>query len=99
MPTLADIYEIQAEECLRSAAKAEDPQRRALMLKLAHAWRKDAEALKLCSPQVPRERPEHLGAVRKVRQDLHLSSCGVTQFEWGSDVGRIVRAAGVAKDQ
>ena len=46
MPTLADIYEIQAEECLRAAAKADDPQRRALMLKLAHAWRKDAEALK-----------------------------------------------------
>ena len=46
MPTLADIYEIQAEECLRAAAKADDPQRRALMLKLADAWRKDAEALK-----------------------------------------------------
>ena len=46
MPTLADIYEDQAEECLRAAAKADDPQRRALMLKLAHAWRKDAEALK-----------------------------------------------------
>ena len=46
MPTLADIYEDQAEECLRAAAKADDPQRRALMLKLANAWRKDAEALK-----------------------------------------------------
>jgi hypothetical protein len=46
MPTLADIYEYQAEDCLRAAAKADDPQRRALMLKLAHAWRKDAEALK-----------------------------------------------------
>ena len=39
-----------------------------------------------------------MGAVRKVRQDLHLSSRGVTRFEMGSDVGRIVRAAGVAKD-
>ena len=46
MPTLAQVYENQAEECLRAAAKADDPQRRALMLKLAHAWRKDAEALK-----------------------------------------------------
>ena len=46
MPTLADIYEDQAEECLRAAAKADDPQRRALMLKLASAWREDAEALK-----------------------------------------------------
>ena len=46
MPTLAQVYENQAEDCLRAAAKADDPQRRALMLKLAHAWRKDAEALK-----------------------------------------------------
>ena len=46
MPTLADIYEIQAEECLRAAAKADDPKQRALMLKLASAWREDAEALK-----------------------------------------------------
>jgi hypothetical protein len=46
MPTLADIYEDHAEECLRAAAKADDPQRRALMLKLAAAWRADAEALK-----------------------------------------------------
>ena len=46
MPTLADIYEYQAEDCLRAAANADDPQRRALMLKLADAWRKDAEALK-----------------------------------------------------
>jgi hypothetical protein len=46
MPTLADIYEDQAEDCLRAAAKADDPQRRALMLKLASAWRADAEALK-----------------------------------------------------
>ena len=46
MPTLADIYEYQAEECLRAAAKADDPKQRALMLKLASAWREDAEALK-----------------------------------------------------
>ena len=46
MPTLAEIYEQRAEECLRAAAKVDDPKQRALMLKLAHAWRKDAEALK-----------------------------------------------------
>ena len=46
MPTLADIYEYQAEDCLRAAAKADDPKQRALMLKLAAAWRADAEALK-----------------------------------------------------
>ena len=46
MPTLADIYEYQAEDCLRAAAKADDPKHRALMLNLANAWREDAEALK-----------------------------------------------------
>ena len=40
MPTLADIYEEQAEECIRSAARADDPKRRDLLLKLASAWRK-----------------------------------------------------------
>ena len=46
MPNLAQLYENHAEECLRAAAKADDPQQRALMLKLAAAWREDAEALK-----------------------------------------------------
>ena len=46
MPTLAEVYENHAEECLRAAAKAGDPKQRALMLKLASAWREDAEALK-----------------------------------------------------
>jgi hypothetical protein len=46
MPTLAQVYENQAEECLRSAAKADDPKRRDMLLKLASAWREDAEALK-----------------------------------------------------
>ena len=46
MPTLADIYEAQAKECIRSAARADDPKRRDMLLKLASAWREDAEALK-----------------------------------------------------
>jgi hypothetical protein len=46
MPTLADVYEIQAEECLRAAAKTEDPKHRNILLQLATAWREDAEALK-----------------------------------------------------
>ena len=72
MPTLADIYENQAEECLRAAAKADDPQRRALMLKLAHAWRKDAEALKRGQKLQPASAPRKakaLGAVRKARRE------------------------------
>ena len=46
MPTLADIYENQAEDCLRAAAKTEDPKHRNILLQLATAWREDAEALK-----------------------------------------------------
>ena len=46
MPTLADIYEEHAEECTRSAARTDDPKRRDMLLKLASAWREDAEALR-----------------------------------------------------
>ena len=77
MPTLAEVYENHAEECLRAAAKADDPKQRALMLKLANAWREDAEALKRGQKLQPASAPRKakaLGAVRKVRRDLHLSS-------------------------
>jgi hypothetical protein len=46
VPTLADIYEEHAEECIRSAAGIDDPKRRDLLLKLASEWRKDAQALR-----------------------------------------------------
>ena len=46
MPTLADIYEEHAEQCIRSAARADDPKRRDMLLKLASAWREDAEKLR-----------------------------------------------------
>ena len=39
MPTLAQIYEEHAEECIRTAAKTDDPKRRDLLLKLASQWR------------------------------------------------------------
>ena len=57
MPTLAQVYENQAEECLRSAAKADDPKQRALMLKLASAWREDAEALRRVAEGAPSDAP------------------------------------------
>ena len=57
MPTLAEVYENHAEECLRSAAEADDPKQRALMLKLASAWREDAEALRRGAEGTPREAP------------------------------------------
>jgi len=56
MPTLADIYEEQAEECIRSAARADDPKRRDLLLKLASAWRK-AKALRRVAEGVPSVAP------------------------------------------
>jgi hypothetical protein len=46
MPTLAQLYEDHAEECIRSAAREDDPKRRDMLHKLASAWREDAEALK-----------------------------------------------------
>ena len=57
MPTLAQVYENHAEECLRSAAKSDDPKQRALMLKLASAWREDAEALRRVAEGAPSDAP------------------------------------------
>ena len=65
MPTLAQVYEYQAEECLRSAAKAGDPKQRALMLKLASAWREDAEALKRGQELQPASFPRNAKAFRR----------------------------------
>ena len=45
MPTLIQLYEYHAEDCIRSAAKADDPKQRDRLLKLASAWREDAERL------------------------------------------------------
>jgi hypothetical protein len=46
MPTLVQLYEDYAEECIRSAAKTDDPKQRDMLLKLAGAWREDAERLR-----------------------------------------------------
>jgi hypothetical protein len=51
------VYENHAEECLCAAAKADDPKQRALLLKLASAWREDAEALKLGQELQPASSP------------------------------------------
>ena len=75
MPTLADIYENHAEECIRAAAKADDPKRRDLLLKLASAWREDAEALKrgeeLQTASAPRK-AKAFGRGAEGTPDLHL---------------------------
>jgi len=46
MPTLADIFEVHAEECLRSAERTDDSKHRDLLVKLASQWREDAQALR-----------------------------------------------------
>ena len=69
MPTLAQVYEQQSEECIRSAAKTDDPKQRALMLKLAGEWQEDG---KNCC------------ALRKARRVMHLPRCGVTNVKWDS---------------
>jgi hypothetical protein len=46
MPLLASLYDQHADECARAAEQAEDPNRRALLLKIADEWRRDAERLR-----------------------------------------------------
>jgi len=53
MPTLAQVYEQHSEECIRSAAKTDDPKQRALMLKLASEWQEDAKALLRAGESAP----------------------------------------------
>jgi hypothetical protein len=56
MPTLVQLYEHHAEECIRSAAKADDPKQRDMLLKLASAWREDAERLRRGEARAPTPR-------------------------------------------
>ena|SRR5262245_14882882 len=44
--TLARLYDQHAEECARSAEQTEDDKRRALLLKLAAEWRREADKLR-----------------------------------------------------
>jgi len=57
MPTLAQVYEQHSEECIRSAAKTDDPKQRALMLKLANEWREDAKELLHVAESAPSGAP------------------------------------------
>jgi hypothetical protein len=38
MPTLAQLYEYHAQDCLRSAAETDDPERRDMLLTDAPTW-------------------------------------------------------------
>jgi hypothetical protein len=46
MPTLAQIYEDHAEDCIRAAARTDDPKPRDALLHLAIKWRDDSHALR-----------------------------------------------------
>jgi hypothetical protein len=56
MPTLVQLYEYHAEDCIGSAGKTDDPKQRDLLLKLASAWREDAEALSRGENRAPAPR-------------------------------------------
>jgi hypothetical protein len=43
---LARLYEQHAEECARSAERTDNPAHRALFLKIADDWRRDAQRLR-----------------------------------------------------
>ena len=66
MPTLVQLYENHAEECIRSAAKTDDPKQRDLLLKLASAWREDAEALRRVPEGAPTDAPASARSVTSV---------------------------------
>jgi hypothetical protein len=50
VPTLAQLYDLHAEECARAAEQTDNPKRREMLIKLAMQWRQEAQALRQ-SPQ------------------------------------------------
>jgi hypothetical protein len=44
--SLASLYEHHADECARAAEQAEDPNQRAMLLRIANEWRRDAQRLR-----------------------------------------------------
>jgi hypothetical protein len=70
MSTLAQIYEDHAEDCIRAAARTDDPKRRDVLLHLAIKWREDAQAL-MCEP---RQWPLRPLRVTQIYED-HAEDC------------------------
>jgi hypothetical protein len=44
VPDLARLYDLHAEDCVRTAEKVDNPSHRAMLLKAAEEWRKAAQA-------------------------------------------------------
>jgi DNA-binding FrmR family transcriptional regulator len=70
MPTLAQIYEDHAEDCIRAAARTDDPKQRDVLIHLAIKWREDSQAL-TCEPQQWPLRPLR---VTQIYED-HAENC------------------------
>jgi hypothetical protein len=66
VPTLARLYERHAEECARAAEQTDDPKRREMLIKLAIAWRQDAQALRQ-SAQASRSEDDDQVATRSTK--------------------------------
>jgi hypothetical protein len=99
VPTLADIYEEHAEECLRAAGKTDNPKYRDKLLKLASAWREDAETLKRGEELLNPASAWRKKALKRVAEGAPSDAAPASARRMnGSDVRRIVRATGDAKD-
>jgi hypothetical protein len=66
VPTLAQLYDLHAEECVRTAEQTDDPKRREMLIKLAIAWRQDAQALRQ-SAQASRSEDDGQVATRSTK--------------------------------
>jgi hypothetical protein len=44
------LYDLHAEECVRTAEHTDDPKRREMLIKLAEQWRQEAQALRQSLP-------------------------------------------------
>jgi hypothetical protein len=62
--TLAQLYDLHAEECVRTAEQTDDPKRREMLIKLAMQWRQEAQSLRQ-SPQPSRPEDDGKAATRK----------------------------------
>ena len=46
MPSLAELYEFHARDCIHSAGRTDDPKYRELLLKMEREWTEEAAALR-----------------------------------------------------
>ena len=64
MTTLAQLYDLHAEECTRAAEQTDNPKRREMLIKLAMQWRQEAQELRQ-SPASSRSEDDGKAAAQK----------------------------------